>query len=524
MVALRLTPSRRFGLWLAGLLAAVLLFQGGRTVGRAQTAPVILVAGWNNFAYIGPAQPVTAALASLDWQYDALWQYDAIAKNWRSFNPRAPETSDFTDVAQGAAYWIHMLKSSVLPIGRLGTVSDQSPALPVGWNNVGHSGPTAPVGEALNPYNVTFSSVWHWNAALQRWELFDPTAPAANEFATLVQGQAYWVQVVAAPPTAAPLASANCYPFESYQPQLSEVAAALERAGTNTLSDDPSFRIPDLHVAQDGGPQTMTGYIPPTLLKSISWNESGWRQATYSVSRGNSGRTITSKSCAYGVSQVLTGMNISGNPTARQTLIGTNYLYNIAAGTQILIEKWNMAPKGLPIYGRRDPRIIEDWYFATWAYHCFGDVCPRYGVHNNPDDPSLKWPRPLYNSPDYDGSRGSFTATDYPYQELIFDEIAYPPTQGGRLLWQAIPVSLPPHGTIGFPVPQSTIEFSAHMEGGQVLAVPTPLPTVAPPPAPAAPAMPTATVAPAATAIPEATTTPVSADRRHGDYFPPVGP
>jgi hypothetical protein len=340
------------------------------------------------------------------------------------------------------------------------------------------------VATALAPYNATYTVVWHWNAALQKWELFDSTTGAVNDFQALIQGQAYWVQVTAGTPNASVSPAPTCYPFQSYQPQTAEVADALNRAGSNLLTNDPAYRLADAHYDPAGGPATMPGYIPSTLLKAIGWIESGWRQATYSVKRGTSGATIVSKSCAYGLSQVLTGMQVNGTPTDRQMQIGTDYIHNIAAGAQILLAKWNMSPSQLPVYGRRDPRIIEDWYFATWAYHCYGDMCKRYDVHDNPDDPMLKWPRPAFGSPDQQNSGGAFSATDYPYQELVFDLIANPPTQNNVPLWQAIPVQLPPHGSVGFPVATSQIEVSAHLDNGQALPVPTPVPTAGPAPAP----------------------------------------
>jgi hypothetical protein len=468
------------------LVLLALLSYGGVTRTRAQISPVLLVPGWNNFAYPGPAQPVLAALGGIAGQYDALWHFDAGTQAWKSFNPRTPETSDFVDFAQGNAYWIHMVQGAVLQVGQAGTVPNASPPVALGWNNVAQLTATAPVPDALAPYKATFAVVWHWNAGVQRWEMFDPTSPSISDFTSLVQGQAYFVEFVSIAPVAPVPTTGPCYSFQTYQPQVAEVQEALNRAGQNSLMDDPSYRLADLHTALDTGPATAPAYIPPTLLKSIAWLESGWRQATFSISRGNRGATITSRTCAYGLMQVLTGMDVKGTPTDRQNLIGTNYLHNVAAGTQILVEKWNRAPANLPIYGRRDPQIIEDWYFPVWAYHCFGDVCARYSVHNNPDDPSLKWPRPMYGSSVQKNSGGTFSVTDYPYQEIIFGQIANPPVVDGAPLWQAIPVLLPPHGSVGFPTPKNTIEASAHLDNGQALPVPTPAPTVAPTPAPGA--------------------------------------
>ncbi len=491
------------------VVVSLILVAGRQSIVRAQTAPVLLVAGWNNFGYLGPAQPVAAGLSALSGQYDAVWRFDPEAQKWRSFNPKIPDGSDLTDLSQGAAYWIHMLKPAVLPVGTAGPGSSPSRSLISGWNNVVQTGVSADVSSALAGYNATFTSVWHWDSAVQHWELFDPDNASISDFHQMIQGQAYFVQVVSGTPLpTSPVAT--CYPFDTYQPQLAEVSDALSRAGANAAVSEPGYRLPDEHTALDDGPAATPGYVPPSVLKAISWFESGWRQATYSVSRGNRGRTITSAECAYGLVQVLTGMEHISSPTARQTQIGTDYLHNAAAGAQILVDKWNMAPRKLPVYGRRDPRIIEDWYFALWAYHCFGDICSRYDVHDDPDDPSLKWPRPVVGTNEY--RDGPFTLADYPYQEVIFGWIANPPVQSGVQLWPAVPVQLPPHGTIGFPTPINAPETSAHFEGGQALVVATPILTATPSPVPVQTPAPTRTPTPSATPRPGGST-----------YFPPAG-
>ncbi|MHB8574397.1 MAG: hypothetical protein ACYDCQ_03610 [Dehalococcoidia bacterium] len=492
----------RFGL-AALLIAAAVLFAGTRGVAsEAQVGPITLLPGWNNFGYLGPAAPVLAGLSTLNNKFDALWQYDATAQQWRSFKPNAPETSDFTDLTQGAAYWIHMLQPATLLVGQPGVALDQI-GLASGWNNIVRATATGPIGAVMADYRVTYSAIWHWNPALQRWELFDPTAPQVSDFQTLIQGQAYFIQVTGG----AQAAPTSCYTFTSYQPQYSEISDALTRAGNNALVSDPAFMLPAAHVATDGGPATVPGYIPPTVLKAIAWVESNWQQADFNVPRGAQGHTIISRSCAYGVLQDLSDMSIGSTPTARQTLIGTDYIHNIAASSQLLLSKWNFGT--LPLYGRRDPHVIEDWYYALWAYYCYGDVCPRYGIHNNPDDPALKPNRPVYNSPQYKAANGAFSVADYPYQELVFGLIANPPVVNGAPLWQAIPVQLPPHGAVGFPTATNVIEVSAHLEGGQALPVPTPSPTPTPSPAP----------------IPSVTPTPTpSPTPRSSTFFPAVGP
>ncbi|MFN8558095.1 MAG: hypothetical protein U0531_12415 [Dehalococcoidia bacterium] len=117
--------------------------------------------------------------------------------------------------------------------------------------------------------------------------------------------------------------------------------------------------------------------------------ESGWRQATPATARGSRGSTIVSTSCAYGLMQVLTGMEIGATMTPKQQKIGGDYLSNTAGGAQLLGIKWNLGPEYVPVVTPRDPRRLESWYYAVWAYHCYGEVCLDLGIHNNPDDPAL---------------------------------------------------------------------------------------------------------------------------------------
>src|SRR5581483_5494073 len=111
---------------------------------------IVLLAGWNNFAYSGPAEPIAAALAPIAGQYDVLWQFDAASQTWKGYNPQAPNAGTFTDMTQGAAYWIHMLQPATLPIGLAGVVPTGPQPLALGWNNIAQIGASVPVGDALS--------------------------------------------------------------------------------------------------------------------------------------------------------------------------------------------------------------------------------------------------------------------------------------------------------------------------------------------------------------------------------------
>jgi len=246
---------------------------------------------------------------------------------------------------------------------------------------------------------------------------------------------------------------AGCYAFQTRQPELGELRTAFNRAGFGMLVTEPSLALPRLETQLDGNGNTVAAYVPPTLLKAIAWTESSWRHAAYEVQRGASGRTLSSSSCAYGIMQVLTDMQVTGQPTPRQEMIGGDFRSNIAAGARLLVEKWNLAPSPLPVVRARSPVVLEDWYYAVWAYHCYGERCGEVGLHDNPDDPALPWPRPAYNSPEQLSSGGRFSRADYPYQELVYGLIQYPPRADGTPIWQPLPVVLPPPGSVTHPSP-----------------------------------------------------------------------
>ena len=210
-------------------------------------------------------------------------------------------------------------------------------------------------------------------------------------------------------------------------------ARTMELAGWNRLFPEyPTFAPPAMETGDRGaGSGSLMGpYIPPVLLKSIAWIESGWAQASYDppVQYGQIGPVLSSHDCGYGIMQVTSGMqNVSGVPTLDQAMIGGHYAFNIARGARILAEKWNGAPEYRPIVGTRNPTVIEDWYYALWGYNGFA-------FKNHPLNPDYAWPRPAYDC-------GSARA--YPYQELILGCAQNPPARGGSQLWNSQPVTLP---------------------------------------------------------------------------------
>jgi hypothetical protein len=71
-------------------------------------------------------------------------------------------------------------------------------------------------------------------------------------------------------------------------------------------------------------------------------------------------------------------------------------LYNIEAGADVLLNKWSMSSYNqVSSVGNMDPNILENWYFALWAYN-------GWAQSNNPVSPHAK---------------------KYTYQQLIYDVI-----------------------------------------------------------------------------------------------------
>jgi hypothetical protein len=174
------------------------------------------------------------------------------------------------------------------------------------------------------------------------------------------------------------------------------------------------------------------------LLKAIAWIESGWAQASYDpfVPYGEVGPTLTSHDCGYGIMQVTSGMqNLTGVPNLEQAMIGGHYAFNIARGARILADKWNQGPEFRPVVGERNPYILENWYYALWAYNGFA-------FKNHPLNPAYDPARPPYScGPAGDGLGHNSGA--YPYQELVLGCAAHPPVRGGAQLWDPIEVTLP---------------------------------------------------------------------------------
>ncbi|MFE9421729.1 RHS repeat-associated core domain-containing protein [Kitasatospora sp. NPDC006697] len=244
-------------------------------------------------------------------------------------------------------------------------------------------------------------------------------------------------------------------------------------------------RIPLQHPAGDTWDS-----VPRSVYQAIVAQESNFSQASWHSLPGvpgdpqiadyyGAGGTVTqldySKAdCGYGLGQVTAGMS-AGDGTYSvhgQWKIAVDYQENVAAGLQILENTWNKLYSMGALVNGGDPRYLENWYLAAWAYNSGIQPTAAYGNTTNctpsatctgPDGTwGLGWGNNPMN-PDYPPNRTPYLSTTYddarhpgswPYEERIMGWIGSPilrstgtafapayakPTYHGGKSWLQIP-------------------------------------------------------------------------------------
>ncbi len=108
--------------------------------------------------------------------------------------------------------------------------------------------------------------------------------------------------------------------------------------------------------------------IPSVILKAIARTESVFKHYN------EDGSVLIGSSGSIGLMQIHNSRGTYDNSRLKNDIY-----YNIEAGANILLEKWNMsASKKIPTVGYMDPNILESWYFPLWAYN-------SYVESNNPN-------------------------------------------------------------------------------------------------------------------------------------------
>ncbi|BCB89670.1 GDSL-type esterase/lipase family protein [Phytohabitans suffuscus] len=245
---------------------------------------------------------------------------------------------------------------------------------------------------------------------------------------------------------------------QAMQPKPRQVEWAVDQAVRNVLTVSreanwkslgmPAYTPQGLFppLALSGG-----GDVPAQVMLGIAAQESNLWQATGRALPGVTanplignfyGRDIYNDTsaddwdihwdkadCGYGVMQVTDGMRQGGMDYQRQRAIALDFAANIAAGLQILQTKWNQTRAAGMTVNNGDPRYLENWFFALWAYNSgfhpdLGDDSPwGVGWANNPANPNYPANRdPFLDRTMADAARPQ----NWPYQEKVLGFAGHP--------------------------------------------------------------------------------------------------
>lgn len=244
--------------------------------------------------------------------------------------------------------------------------------------------------------------------------------------------------------------SGNPAPVLGRQPQPTEMLSSFIAAGLNRLGNNGPI-LPQIWRGDGAQAQQVSPYAPCILLEAIAYTESiGWKQ--FNAPHGECGFTLVGVdptpippptptppnpgTCGYGVMQITSGM--SGGGGFEPSRVVAEYPYGIGTGAKVLLDKWNALrlgggagfPGGPYIVGGRSPEVVEDWYYAVWAYNGFA-------WSNNPNHPNFAQHR---GETWQCGADPTQSRANFPYQELIWGCATNPP---GNDYWQSIQLSLP---------------------------------------------------------------------------------
>ncbi|MFG1977947.1 SGNH/GDSL hydrolase family protein [Nonomuraea fuscirosea] len=268
-----------------------------------------------------------------------------------------------------------------------------------------------------------------------------------------------------------------------YQPTPRQVEWAADQAvvGNLTMTRPSNWKQSGLPawspqglfppLALEGG-----GRVPVQVFLGIMSQESNLWQASGHVLPGVTGNPLignyygrqvyndnagddwvirwAESDCGYGITQITDGMRKAGRerpckdgycevalPATQQRAVALDYATNIAAGLRILQDKWNQTRRAGLIHSNGDPKWLENWFFAIWAYNSgfhpdAGDGSPwGVGWMNNPANPRYPANRAFFNKDPHDPAHPQH----WPYPEKVIGFAAYsiatPDGPGFRPAW-----------------------------------------------------------------------------------------
>ncbi|MGP3756734.1 golvesin C-terminal-like domain-containing protein [Streptomyces sp. IBSNAI001] len=246
-------------------------------------------------------------------------------------------------------------------------------------------------------------------------------------------------------------------------------AANWKNTGMSAYQPQSLFPLKTMAGDPNGTPDAADGYhIPAQVMLGVTAQESNMWQATrfavpgvtantlignyYGISHGSDGQTPdpwavnwADADCGYGIVQVTDGMRKAGHEkpgetalsVQKQEAVALDYTANIAAGVNILVDKWNQTYSAGMTVNDGGPEYIENWFFALWAYNSgfypqssAGSHGGHWGVGftNNPANALWKANRTpfLENAAGGDDYSHAAHPQDWPYQEKVIGWAARP--------------------------------------------------------------------------------------------------
>ena len=253
---------------------------------------------------------------------------------------------------------------------------------------------------------------------------------------------------------------------QAYQPKPRQVEWAVDRAVKGQLTETRPANWRNLGMASYSAqglfpPRQLIGggTIPPQIVLGVLAQESNLWQASRFTAPGNTGNPLIGDfygtdeglsiwqidydeaDCGYGVGQITDGMRLAGHertdesgrkietalPYSQQRAIALDYTANIAKSVQMLGDKWNELARAGMLVHDGNPKYIENWFLATWAYNTgfypyVNDSTPwGVGWFNNPVNPNYSPARTPFLRSQGDAAKPQ----QWPYPEKVIGWAGY---------------------------------------------------------------------------------------------------